>query len=40
LNQAVIGERASTDALNTAAAEIHEIMRKGGYRTGRLPDLK
>jgi multiple sugar transport system substrate-binding protein len=40
LNQAVIGERTSTDALNTAAAEIHEIMRKAGYKTGRLPDLK
>ena len=31
---------ASADALNTAAAEIHEIMRKAGYKTGRLPDLK
>ena len=40
LNQAVIGERTSTDALNTAAGEIHEIMRKAGYKTGRLPDLK
>ncbi len=40
LNQAVIGERTSADALNTAAAEIHEIMRKAGYKTGRLPDLK
>jgi len=40
LNQAVIGERTSTDALNTAAAEIYEIMRKAGYKTGRLHDLK
>jgi multiple sugar transport system substrate-binding protein len=40
LNQAVIGERTSTDALNTAASEIYEIMRKAGYKTGRLPDLK
>ena len=40
LNQAVIGERTSTDALNTAAGEIHEIVRKAGYKTGRLPDLK
>jgi multiple sugar transport system substrate-binding protein len=40
LNQAVIGERTSTDALNTAAAEIHEIMRKAGYKTGRIADLK
>ncbi|MBL8381074.1 MAG: extracellular solute-binding protein [Burkholderiales bacterium] len=40
LNQALIGEKGSADALNTAAGEIAEIMRKGGYKTGRLPDLK
>ncbi len=40
LNQAVIGEKTSADALNTAASEIYEIMRKAGYKTGRLPDLK
>ena len=40
LNQAVIGEKGSADALNTMAAEIHDIMRKAGYKTGRLPDLK
>ena len=40
LNQAVIGEKSTVDALNTMATEIQEIMRKGGYRTGKLPDLK
>ncbi|MBM3537368.1 MAG: extracellular solute-binding protein [Alphaproteobacteria bacterium] len=39
LNQAVTGELTSTRALNMIAAEIHDIMQKGGYRTGRLPDL-
>jgi len=39
LNQAVTGELTSTQALNTSAAEIHDIMQKGGYKTGRLPDL-
>jgi multiple sugar transport system substrate-binding protein len=40
LNEAVIGEKSTTDALNTMAAEIQEIMKKGGYKTGKLPDLK
>lgn len=40
LNQAVIGEQTSTSALNLAAAEIHAIAQKGGYKTGQLPDLK
>ena len=40
LNQALIGEKTSADALNTMAAEIHDIMQKAGYKTGRLPDLK
>jgi len=40
LNQALIGEKSSADALNTMAAEIHDIMQKAGYKTGRLPDLK
>ena len=39
LNQAVTGELTSTGALNTIAGEIHDIMQKGGYKTGRLPDL-
>jgi multiple sugar transport system substrate-binding protein len=40
LNQAVTGELPAAAALNTAAAELHDIMQKAGYRTGRLPDLK
>ena len=40
LNQAVIGEKTSTDALNTMAVEIEDLMKKAGYKTGRLPDLK
>lgn len=40
LNQAVIGEKTSTEALNSMAAEIQDIMQKAGYKTGRLPDLK
>jgi multiple sugar transport system substrate-binding protein len=40
LNQAMIGEKTSVDALNTMAAEIHDLMQKAGYKTGRLPDLK
>jgi multiple sugar transport system substrate-binding protein len=40
LNQAVIGEQSTTSALNFAAQEIHEIVQKAGYRTGRLPDLQ
>ncbi len=40
LNQAMIGEKTSADALNTMAAEIHDLMQKAGYKTGRLPDLK
>lgn len=40
LNQAVTGEMAAVAALNTSAAEIHDIMQKAGYRTGRLADLK
>ena len=40
LNQAVIGEKTTVDALNTLATEIHELMQKAGYKTGRLPDLK
>jgi multiple sugar transport system substrate-binding protein len=40
LNQAVIGEKTTVDALNTMAAEIEDLMKKAGYKTGRLPDLK
>lgn len=40
LNQAVIGEKSTVEALNVAAQEIHDLMQKAGYKTGRLPDLK
>ena len=40
LNQALIGEKTSADALNAMASEIHDIMQKAGYKTGKLPDLK
>jgi multiple sugar transport system substrate-binding protein len=39
LNEAIIGALSPADALNTAAAEIEEVMRNAGYETGRLPDL-
>jgi len=39
LNQAVTGELTPAAALNTMAKEIHEVIQKGGYKTGRLPDL-
>ena len=40
LNQALIGEKGTAESLNSMAGEIAEIMRKGGYKTGRLADLK
>ena len=40
LNQAVIGEKTAAEALNLAAQEIHDVVQKAGYKTGRLPDLK
>jgi multiple sugar transport system substrate-binding protein len=40
LNQALIGEKTSADALNSMAAEIQDIMQKASYKTGRLPDLR
>jgi multiple sugar transport system substrate-binding protein len=40
LNQALIGEKTSAEGLNAMAAEIHDIMQKAGYKTGRLPDLR
>ena len=40
LNQAVIGEKSTADALNTMSVEIQDLMQKAGYKTGRLPDLK
>jgi len=40
LNQAITGEMTSAQALNKSAEEIYEIVKKAGYKTGRLPDLK
>ena len=40
LNQAVLGEKTTADALNTAAAEIYDLMQKAGYKTAQLPPLK
>ena len=39
LNQALIGELTAEEALNTAAAEIFEILTESGRNTDRLPDL-
>jgi multiple sugar transport system substrate-binding protein len=39
LNQVLIGELGSAAALNKAAEEIHAIMQKAGYKTGRIADL-
>jgi len=40
LNQALTGELTATAALNKSADEIHDLMKKAGYKTARLPDLK
>ena len=40
LNQVLTGELSSIGALNKAAREIRDIMRKAGYKTGRIADLK
>ena len=40
LNECIIGKASVVDTLNRAAAEVHELMAKGGHKTGRLPDLK
>jgi multiple sugar transport system substrate-binding protein len=40
LNECVIGKAGVVDTLNRAAAEVQELMTRGGHKTGRLPDLK
>jgi len=40
LNQAAAAEMTSAAALNKCAEEIYDIMKKGGYQTAKLPDLK
>jgi multiple sugar transport system substrate-binding protein len=39
VNQAITGELGAAQALNLAAHEMHEIMERAGYETGRLEDL-
>jgi multiple sugar transport system substrate-binding protein len=39
LNQALIGELSSAQALNQAAEEIHAIFQRNGRKTGMLPPL-
>ena len=39
LNQAVIGEMTSAQALNAIADECHAIMQRAGYKTGKLAAL-
>ncbi len=39
LNQALIGEFSTGKALNMAAAEIEELLKRNGRRTGRLANL-
>ncbi len=38
-NQAVVGELSPAEALNQAAADIHQIMERAGYQTGMLDKL-
>ena len=40
LNECIIGKAGVAETLNRAAAEVQELMTKGGHKTGRLPDLK
>lgn len=40
LNQAVAGEVSLTDALNSMAAELEQVLADAGYETGRLPNLQ
>jgi multiple sugar transport system substrate-binding protein len=39
LNQAVIGEMSSAQALNAIADETHTIMQRAGYKTGKIQAL-
>lgn len=39
LNECVIGQSTPAQALNTAAAEVYEVVKRGGHRTGQLQDL-
>ena len=39
-NQAIGGDTTSVSALNGMADQIHAVMAKYNYQTGKLPDLK
>jgi multiple sugar transport system substrate-binding protein len=39
LNECIIGKSTPAAALNRAAAEVQELIARGGRKTGRLPDL-
>ena len=39
LNQAIAGETKSVAALNSMADQIHAVMAKYKYNTGKLPNL-
>lgn len=39
LNECAIGKASVVETLNRSAAEVHELMVKGGHKTGRIPDL-
>jgi len=40
LNECIIGKTSPVDTLNRVAAEVQELVARGGRKTGRLPDLK
>jgi multiple sugar transport system substrate-binding protein len=40
LNECIIGKASVVDTLNQAAAEVEDLMKRSGRKTGRLPDLK
>jgi multiple sugar transport system substrate-binding protein len=40
LNECALGKSKPAEALNLAAAEVHALIEKAGYKTGRLPDLQ
>jgi multiple sugar transport system substrate-binding protein len=40
LNECIIGKASVAETLNRGAAEVQELMARGGRKTGRLPDLK
>src|SRR6185312_4494539 len=39
LNECIIGKASPAAALNRAAAEVQDLVARGGRKTGRLPDL-